>query len=919
MVDTVAGILTAESETSAQNSSSSSLTRHEPLYLKHRPQALHELVGQTAVKQTLTNAINHDRLSHAYLFTGPRGTGKTSSARILAKSLNCKGVDESGNPIEKPTVTPCQKCASCLEIKIGNSPAVIEIDAASNNSVDDARLLIERAPLMAPGGRYKIYIIDECHMLTKEAFNALLKTIEEPPPNVVFILATTEEHKVLPTIISRSQRLMFRLVTQDDLLLHLRSVATQENIEISDRALEFIARRSGGGLRDALSLLDQSSLLAAPGKPVDVADLLTLIGALHEDVLLEMSTHVLHRRGHELLLCANKLLQEGREPAMVVQELARHFLNLSKASYLADSEDPQGAAGRLIVATPSYLQGLFEQAPHFDRAELSQLVELLDKLEQTCRRTSQPAMHLEVGLLAVCHRHEMLLIREIADRVSRLEQGKGISHSPAAGAPASGGARHTSTAQASSRPADSPTHRTAVGAPSQSAGSSKPPAGAPRPSLDSPAAEERMDRLPIDDIDDEVLDVSDALGDADEEEQGDSSSEAAPSAGNIAAPNAGNIAATVFEEDPSQPEETAAARASMSDSAATVAALASAVQPKTQTPPRPAATSIGSSSAPPIGPATSGESSARPIGPATATGSSAPPIGPATSAGSSAPPIGPATSAGSSAPPAATRAEAQPAPQTIVDEPIAAADHSGESDASPDEVDRVWSQTLDELQRRHLPTFSLVSMHAFPVSLNAKELSLGVATENFQKMIESKSEHVKNACTNVVGRPIGIKIRVVAKEFSPKVEQKPRERATSSPPSPRPEQPSDDEPGEPALQPRVDINKIAPASANRIAPEANAPDRNATDRTASDRLSTDKISADAIPGSTIAADRTATDLTPTAETSDADQKQPPPEPREIKPVSASELLTETASSNTGAIIKEAYRLFEGPGSRRIGD
>src|SRR5271154_1568014 len=229
------------------------MTQYQPLFLKYRPQALSDLIGQEYVARALTNAVEHNRIFHAYLFTGPRGTGKTSSARILAKSLNC---------VNGPTATPCQVCASCEEIRQGISSSVFEIDAASNNSVDDARLLIERAPLVAQGGRYKVYIIDECHMLTKEAFNALLKTIEEPPPNVVFILATTEEHKVLPTIVSRCQKLMFRLVTQNELADYLAKIAEDQHIEIEGEALEVISRRSGGGLRDALGLLDQASLLS---------------------------------------------------------------------------------------------------------------------------------------------------------------------------------------------------------------------------------------------------------------------------------------------------------------------------------------------------------------------------------------------------------------------------------------------------------------------------------------------------------------------------------------------------------------------------------------------------------------------------------------------------------------------------------
>lgn len=429
----------------------SRITRHEPLYLKYRPQCLADLVGQEAVTRTLGNAITFERLTHAYLFTGPRGTGKTSSARILAKSLNCERSD-------KATLTPCQECAPCKEIKAGTSPAVMEIDAASNNSVDDARLLIERAPLKAVGGRYKIYIIDECHMLTKEAFNALLKTIEQPPPDVVFILATTEEHKVLPTIISRCQRLMFRNADQDILAAHLRSIADKESIEIEDEALRVIARRSGGGLRDALSTLDQASLLGAPGQPVLVNDLLRLLGALHEDVQVQISEKILAREGNGLLQSIGALLSEGREPSVLARELAGHFLNLAKASYLA--ETPKCTVEMLrsvVLGSDQYLTQLLAQAPKYERSELAQIIEALDRLEATCRRTTQPTMHLEMGLLSICHRHDMLLVRELSDRVAQLEAqiqaGGGVSRPQQNEAPA--GSR-APMPQRSSAPAPAP-------------------------------------------------------------------------------------------------------------------------------------------------------------------------------------------------------------------------------------------------------------------------------------------------------------------------------------------------------------------------------------------------------------------------------------------------------------------------------
>ncbi len=371
-----------------------------------------DLVGQSSVAQTLKNAIDNDRICHAYLFTGPRGTGKTSSARILAKSLNC----QTGM-----TPTPCLECTSCIEIKQSNSPAVFEIDAASNNSVDDARRLIERAPLVSQGGRFKLYIIDECHMLTKDAFNALLKTIEEPPPKVVFILATTEEHKVPPTIISRCQRLMFRLVNQNELVTHLRKIADLEKIEITQEALELVARRSGGGLRDALGLLDQASLLAQPGKPVEIQDMLTMLGAVHEDVLMQISQGVLERNAQLVLESAHTLMMEGREPALIAAELAKHFLNLAKASYMGAIKQGKDESLSLILGSSGYLQSLSDLAPKFERSELSQIVEQLDALEQACRKSSQPSLNLEIGLVSLCHRHDMLLIRELSDRVSQLE------------------------------------------------------------------------------------------------------------------------------------------------------------------------------------------------------------------------------------------------------------------------------------------------------------------------------------------------------------------------------------------------------------------------------------------------------------------------------------------------------------------
>ncbi len=566
--------------------------RHEPLYLKYRPQSLSELVGQEGVKRTLLNAIDHNRLTHAYLFTGPRGTGKTSTARILAKSLNCK---KEG----RPTAEPCQTCSCCVEITRGSSPAVFEIDAASNNSVDDARVLIERAPLKAVGGDFKVYIIDECHMLTKEAFNALLKTIEQPPEGVVFILATTEEHKVLPTIVSRCQRLMFKLINQNDLCNHLTRVASQEEIEIETEAIQLIARRSGGGLRDALSNLDQASLLSSPGNKASVSDLLRLLGALHEDVLLSISKQIAARDGQAVIDSVNQLLAEGREPQVVLQELSMHFLSLMKASYL---KDPDSLAS-VVLGSESYIEELAAQASLFERSELSQIVEMLDRLEQTTRRSSQPAMHLEIGLLSICHRHDIYLLKDLLSRIEQLEERL------------AGGLDLPTASSHQSRPSFQQSHAQSIAVPSQKV--------APRPvlpQLESPRPQE--------------------------------------------------------EKTPEQriPEE----RSSQLDSAGEAHDLNS------------------------------------------------------------------------------------PAKHDIKETASAEAAANGGADLSElsNDIEYLWQQVLDELQRRHLPTFSLASTHAFPVAVSSSEFTIGVMKENFQKMLESKVDHIRTAFKAVSSLDLNIKIRV---------------------------------------------------------------------------------------------------------------------------------------------------------------
>lgn len=385
------------------------MNNYIPLYRKYRPQSFADLIGQESVVKTLSNAINLGKISHAYLFTGPRGTGKTSSARILAKSLNC---------VEGPTVSPCGKCPSCIDIAKSNSVDVIEIDAASNRKVEDARNLLEKVHFVPVAGKYKVYIIDEVHMLTTEAFNTLLKTLEEPPPNLVFILATTEAHKVLNTIISRCQRFDFKRVSQGQIIQRLREIAQKESVSINDKALSLIAKKAYGGMRDALGLLDQASVLANQGIEITETDILTLFGSLSEDTLHEIAQNFAQRDTNSLMQTADRAVQSC-DPVNVLRELVNYF----KSMLIIKTSNDLEKVRPLIDFSDSIIPEIKIQSASFETDEIVQIIEKLCEYERTIKTTHQQQLWLEIALLSICHRQDMQLIKDLEQRIERLESG----------------------------------------------------------------------------------------------------------------------------------------------------------------------------------------------------------------------------------------------------------------------------------------------------------------------------------------------------------------------------------------------------------------------------------------------------------------------------------------------------------------
>jgi DNA polymerase III subunit gamma/tau len=409
------------------------MTESTSLYRRHRPGSFDEVVGQQHVVRTLRNAVEQDKVHHAYLFVGSRGTGKTSMAKILARSLNC---GRGG-----PTVTPCGECESCLTIAAGNSIDVIEMDAASNRSVDDVRDLRERVAYAPAGGHWKVYILDEAHMLTKEAWNAFLKTLEEPPPKTVFVLATTESHKVMATIADRCQRFDFQRPSLEQISEVLNRVAATESIEVDAGAVALIARSASGSFRDALGTLDQ--LVAFGGSKVGLGEVLEMLGAADAELLFDAVDAVVAEDPKEVLLGVEKMARSGRDPAQFARDLLAHlrFLLVTQTT---------GEVPTSFVVTATDSARLRSQAAAVGTASLIRTIDELASALTAVREGDDARMAVEIALLKAARPDLDPSTEGLLRRIERLEGQLADGGNRAAGPVGAGDPPSPAVAKASS-------------------------------------------------------------------------------------------------------------------------------------------------------------------------------------------------------------------------------------------------------------------------------------------------------------------------------------------------------------------------------------------------------------------------------------------------------------------------------------
>jgi DNA polymerase-3 subunit gamma/tau len=389
---------------------------------KWRPQSFADIAGQEHITRTLQNAIRAERIAHAFLFTGVRGVGKTTAARILAKALNCaKG----------PTPDPCNECTQCQEIVQGSSIDVLEIDGASNRGIDEIRQIIENVRYQPANCRFKIYIIDEVHQVTKDAFNALLKTLEEPPPSVKFILATTEPHRLPATILSRCQRYDFRRIKMREIVERLRAIAKSEGLDITEGALVLLAREADGSMRDAQSLLEQVLALAEPsaikGKQGAVDDVLLqdILGLAERRILYEISAAVLAGNAHRCVELVAEVINQGRDVSRLARDLVEHFRNLLVARLVSGDRSAgaskQSAAAQLLDLPDQEIADLTEQSRPISVETLLDYLDFMATGDEEIARSATPRFALESVLIRLAGLPNTVPVAELIERLDRLE------------------------------------------------------------------------------------------------------------------------------------------------------------------------------------------------------------------------------------------------------------------------------------------------------------------------------------------------------------------------------------------------------------------------------------------------------------------------------------------------------------------
>ena len=372
---------------------------YQVLARKYRPETFDEVIGQDHIVQTLKNAFARDRISHAYLFSGPRGVGKTTTARILAKALNC---------LENSDGTPCGECRNCTEISTSRSMDVLEIDGASNRGIDEIRNLREVVKYPPINAKYKVFIIDEVHMLTTPAFNALLKTLEEPPPHIKFIFATTEPNKITPTILSRCQRHDFHRMSIDDIIKGLDNVLQAEKIEIDEKSKQTIASQADGSMRDALSMLDQ--IIAFAGSKIEIEQTLSLLGIIPSELYFQIGNVIRERNRVKLLELLHKVFTQGYSVSEFVSGLSRHFLNLLISCTDSSSE--------LLELSTDLQKKYSEEAPNWDSRDLLRYNDQLVEMERNLKLVQQQRIYLETVMLKLVELDPSVSLDELITRLS---------------------------------------------------------------------------------------------------------------------------------------------------------------------------------------------------------------------------------------------------------------------------------------------------------------------------------------------------------------------------------------------------------------------------------------------------------------------------------------------------------------------